>query len=77
MPPPSGVPANRYQHSLSRCITCHSMSALSSHMRQNACYRSVKGTQKICCLPSYTIKTNSRTIRSQVGNLTLQAKERT
>ena len=62
IPPLSGVPAYRYQQSLSRCITCQDVCVQQLHA-QNLMWTLEYLLPCYC----YTIKTNSRTIRSQVG----------
>jgi len=69
MPPISCVPACRYQQSLSPCIICQDVCVQTAHhMRQNAYYRNLKWSlEDLLPCYCYTIKTNSRTIRSQVS----------
>jgi len=69
MPPLSDVPACRYQQSLSRCITCQDVCVQESHATKRL-YRNLKWTfENLLPCYYYTIKTSSKTIRSQVWQL--------
>ena len=68
VPPLFGVPAYRYQHSVSRCITCQDGCVQQSHAEKRINYRNMKWTLEDW-LPCncYAMKTKGTTIRSQVS----------
>jgi len=77
--PLSGVPAYRYQQSLSCCITCREVCVQKSHAEKRINYRNFKCTvEDFLPYYCYTIKTITvEQFARKFGNLSLQAKERT